>query len=102
MDTEKISRDKVFNKDKIENAIEELLTTEYGFLKTVDGFYLESGCSDDYANFWNAILLLKDEEWFIDNIKTWIWFNSDDSDDPNDFVIEDLREHYAVKHKKSA
>jgi hypothetical protein len=46
--------------------------------------------------------MLKDEEWFIDNLKSWLWFNSDDSADPNDFSIEDLKAHYSDGLKKTA
>ena len=67
-----------------------------------NGFYLESGKNDDYVNFWSAILLLKDEDWFLENLETWLWFNSDDSDAPADFVIEDLRDHYSESRRKSA
>ena len=102
MDNEKIIREKVYNADKIQKAIDNLLKSEYGFIKGEDGFYFEHGNSEDYADFWSAILLLKDEEWFINNVNTWLWFNSDDSDDPEDFAIEDLREHYTTKRKKSA
>lgn len=101
MDNEKIHQEKVYKADKIQRAIDNLLLFEYGFAKSEDGFYFESGSSEDYTNFWSAILLLKDEEWFLNNIKTWLWFNSDDSDNPEDFAIEDLREHY-TKRKKSA
>jgi membrane protease subunit (stomatin/prohibitin family) len=63
---------------------------------------LESGNKDDFANFWNAILLLKDQDWFLYNVKTWLWFNSDDSSNPEDFEIEDIKEHYIAKTKKTA
>ena len=102
MDYEKIRRDNVYDVDKIERAIDSVLLGEYGFMKHADGLYLESGKSDDYTNFWSAILLLKDEGWFLDNVKTWLWFNSDDSHDPEDFAVEDLRAHYVVRRKKSA
>ena len=102
MDSEKIRRENKLNCDKVNQAIDGLLLSEYKFIKTSDGFYLERGNANDYTNFWCAILLLKDEDWFMDNVKTWLWYNSDDSDDPDDFVIEDLKGHYSMKHKKSA
>ena len=102
MDINKIRREKLYDADKISYAIDSLLSTEYGLIKGSNGFYMESGKCDDYTNFWGAILLLKDEKWFLDNVKTWLWFNSDDSENPDDFAIEDLREHYIAKHKLSA
>jgi hypothetical protein len=38
----------------------------------------------------------------MDNIKTWLWFNSDDSSDPEDYAIEDIKSHYAAKTLLSA
>ena len=102
LDIEKINQDKVYNAEKIQQAIDSVLLSEYKLVKTAGDIYLGSGSEDDYASFWNAILTLKDEEWFLNNVKTWLWFNSDDSDDPEDFAIEDLREHYLSKHRRSA
>jgi hypothetical protein len=75
---------------------------EYGLVKGDNGFYLESGGKDDFVDFFGAILLLKDEEWFMDNVKTWLWFNSDDSANPEDFAIDDIKAHYLRKARKSA
>jgi len=102
LDREKIRRESIYDANKIDRAIDSVLLTRYGFTKGVDGFYFESGKKDDYTDFWSAILLLKDENWFLDNLEKWLWFNSDDSDDPEDFAIEDLRAHYVIKEKKSA
>lgn len=33
----------------------------------------------------------------MDNANTWLYCNSDDSDDPNDFNEEDLLAHYGKK-----
>ena len=102
MGVKKIRREGVYDVEKIGQAIDSVLLSEYGFKKAAGGFYLESGKGDDYTNFWSAILMLKDEEWFLDNVKIWLWFNSDDSDNPEDFAIEDLREHYTAKQRLSA
>ena len=32
--------------------------------------------------------------WFMDNANTWLYCNSDDSDNPKDFNEEDLLIHY--------
>ncbi|MDR1014777.1 MAG: hypothetical protein LBL86_07355 [Coriobacteriales bacterium] len=102
MDDNKIAREKKYDVDKIHRAVDNVFTKKYGLIKNRDGFYLERGNASDYANFWNAILLLKDQPWFLDNVKTWLWFNSDDSPDPKDFAVEDLREHYAAKQRAFA
>jgi len=102
MDEVKIRREKIYSAEKIYKAIDGVFVDDYGFVKGKDGFYYERGQKDDYANFWTGILLLKDQDWFMDNVKVWLWFNSDDSDDPEDFAVEDIRAHYLAKRKKSA
>ena len=82
-------------------AIDKVFVDKYGLTKGSDGYYLEGGTNDDFGNFWSAILLLKDQEWFLYNVKTWFWFNSDDSSDPEDFEIEDLKAHYLAKNKRA-
>lgn len=41
---------------------------------------------------------LKKQEWFMKNVATWILYDSDDSDSPDDFSAEDLTAHYARKN----
>jgi hypothetical protein len=102
MDDDKITSERKYDVGKIHHAVDGVLTEKYGLLKGKDGFYLGRGGASDYANFWNAILLLKDQPWFLENVKTWLWFNSDDSADPSDFAVEDLREHYAARQRAYA
>jgi hypothetical protein len=102
MDDSKIRREGLYDVRKIHRAVDSVFVDEYGLVKGEGGFYLESGVKDDFVDFFGAILLLKDEEWFIDNVETWLWFNSDDSPDPEDFAIEDIKEHYLRKARKSA
>jgi hypothetical protein len=67
-------------------------------LKGQDGFYLETGTSADLALFTRATGLLKRTQWFMDNVDTWLLFDSTDRDDPNDFVVEDVKEYYRAKY----
>ena len=48
----------------------------------------------DFAYFGKIMLGLKNQGWFMDNADKWIYCNSDDSDDPNDYSEENLLEHY--------
>jgi hypothetical protein len=32
------------------------------------------------------------KRWFMDNVDTWLYFNSEDSEDPTDYVVEDFKE----------
>jgi hypothetical protein len=102
LDEKKIRDEKRYSLTKIHKAVDSVFVDRYSLVKGSDGFYLESGKKDDYVDFLSAILLLKDQGWFMDNLKTWLWFNSDDSSDPEDFAVEDIRAHYDGKVQKSA
>jgi hypothetical protein len=102
LDEQKIEREKRYSPSKVAKAVDSVFVDRYGLIKGEDGFYLESGRKDDFADFWSAILLLKDQDWFMDNVKTWLWFNSDDSLRPDDFAIEDIKSHYLSVPKASA
>jgi virulence-associated protein VapD len=102
MDENKIRAERKYDLSKIYRAIDSVFVGKYGLVKDDNGFYIESGRKNDFADFWNAILLLKSQEWFLDNVRTWLWFNSDDSSDPEDFAVEDIREHYLAKARKTA
>lgn len=93
-DEAKIDREQRFSSAKMQDAIDQVLVGRYGLVKQPDGFYLESGLKDDYVDFMSAILLLKEQPWFMDNVKSWLWFNSDDSPSPEDYAIEDIKAHY--------
>jgi hypothetical protein len=102
LDEKQIIADGQYDLAKMHLVIDRLFVDIYGLVKGNDGYYLERGNKDDFADFWNAILSLKDQDWFLYNVKTWLWFNSDDGADPDDFEVEDLREHYLANAKMTA
>ena len=51
----------------------------------------------DYAVFGMLIYSLHNKNWFIPYVEKWLWYNSDDNEDVNDFNIEDLLYHYTKK-----
>jgi len=102
MDEKKIQREGRYDAQKIWRAIDKVFVEKYGLTKAANGFYMESGEKDDFVDFWSAILLLKDQPWFMDNVETWLWFNSDDSSDSEDYAIEDIREHYLAQTRMTA
>ena len=59
--------------------------------------YLGHNISSDFACFGKIMLGLKEQTWFMDNAKKWIYCNSDSSDNPNDYDEEDLLMHYGRK-----
>ncbi|MDR0308811.1 MAG: hypothetical protein LBH87_02650 [Coriobacteriales bacterium] len=100
MDEENISRKGRYSIAKIVGTLDGFLVNRLHFTKADDGFYLGSGSTDDFANFGVAMTTLGKKHWFMDNVKTWLYFNSEDSELPDDFVIEDFKElclnHYRM------
>ena len=99
MDDEKIAHDGKYEASAVMSAIDTafkhngLLKSEYE-----ENMYVGIGQPDDYAKFWRIIWSLAEKPWFMENVKEWLWFNSDDGKDENDFSIEDImafcREHH--------
>ena len=102
MDEEKILREKNFSLAKIYEAIDKFFLDNLQLIKGDDGFYLGSGAKTDFGNFGRAVWMLSKKAWFMENVATWLYFNSDDSDDPNDFIVEDFKEYCLRKYKATA
>lgn len=56
--------------------------------------YCSNGKASDFASFGIIVNTLKRETWFLENITEWGLYESEDSDNPDDFSVEDLLEHY--------
>ena len=52
------------------------------------------GRRKDYGCFGKLITALKKQAWFMDYVERWVWYNSDDGEDENDFAVEDVLLHY--------
>jgi hypothetical protein len=102
MDDEKIRRDGRYNPLKIQKALDDFFLNKLHVRKGDDGFYLGTGTKSDFGNFGLAMWTLGKKSWFMDNVKTWLYFNSEDSDDPNDFIIEDFKDFCAQKYAAGA
>jgi hypothetical protein len=92
MDEGKIKRSGRYSLAKIHGTLDDYLVNRLRFKKGSDGFYLGTGSPDDFGNFGLAMVTLGKKGWFMENVDTWLYFNSEDSDDPEDFVIEDFKE----------
>ncbi|MDR1422703.1 MAG: hypothetical protein LBI64_07585 [Coriobacteriales bacterium] len=92
MDTDRVKEDGKYDLGKIQRALDEFMTAEVGFSKAPDGFYIGQNRPDDFARAGYAMTTLREKPWFMRYVKTWLHFNSDDSDDPSDFAIEDFKE----------
>jgi hypothetical protein len=91
MDDDRIRDQKQFDIDKIHRSLDAFLIDKLGLKKSNDGLYLGRGDGKDFSYFGLAFNTLRKKDWFLDNVKTWLYFNSDASDDPNDFVVEDFK-----------
>jgi hypothetical protein len=91
MDEDKIRREKKYDSEKLHNAIDQFMIGKLHLTKSEDGFYLGDGNGRDFSYFGLAFNTLRKKTWFVDNVKTWLYFNSDASDDPEDFAVEDFR-----------
>lgn len=89
-----------YQPDSIHNAVDKAFS-KYQFKREVlsDGTicYYGNGRSKDYGAFGRLITTLKDKEWFLPYLDKWLWYNSDDSDNENDYVVEDILYHYTKK-----
>lgn len=91
LDEEKILAEKKYDLASIHRVIKDSCASR-GIYADKEGFYV----GGTFGKFGGLILGLSKEEWFMDNVKQWLWYNSDESDDPNSFVVEDIKKHFWV------
>ncbi|WP_321010026.1 hypothetical protein [Hungatella effluvii] len=60
-------------------------------------FFVGRGRARDYGCFGKMITALRNQQWFMEYVDRWIWYNSDDGEDENDFSIEDVLAHYTSR-----
>lgn len=89
LDEEKIIREGKSDINDIWQKIDNLFT-ESGLIKLDKGVYRDAGNDGDWAMFGHINIQLFETPWFHDNVKRWLWYNSDNSDDENDFEVEDV------------
>ena len=105
LDAGKIDAEAQYSLAAMRHTIESAFDS-MGLQKTVDGgddiVYRGTGSSRDYGRFGKIVNTLKKQPWFMDNISVWRMYNSDDTDDPNEFNEEDLLLHYRSQSKIGA
>ena len=102
MDEGKIIKEKKYSLDKINETLDRFFLENLHLTKGENGFYLGSDAKSDFGNFGRAMWTLGKKPWFLENVEAWLYFNSDDSDDPNDFVIEDVKDYCLRKYRATA
>jgi hypothetical protein len=84
LDENKIIAEGKYNLNKIMDYIDKACEKR-GMTKDSSNWY----SNGDFTSCGSLILVLKDKEWFINNLKEWLWYDSDDN------TTEDLKSHYA-------
>jgi hypothetical protein len=93
LDDDKMRREKKVDAARAHQVVDEYLIGKLGLRKAEDGFYYGDGSSKDFSRFGLAFNNLRKKDWFLDNVDTWLYFNSDASLDPKDFAVEDMKDY---------
>lgn len=87
LDKEKIEREGIYNYEKMQQHIDERII-RFGGYKDTDGWYTNG----TWEAFGAIAANLEESNWFMDNVKKWLWNNKDYETKPGDVCIEDLLE----------
>lgn len=89
LDEAKIQSEKKYELSTVMSTIDTVFS-QNGLKKMEDGVFAGTGKEDDYAKFWRIIWSLAEKEWFMQNVREWLWCNSDEGANEDDFSIEDI------------
>ncbi len=84
LDEDKISKEGKYDINKI-NVYLAKAFSQRGMSKDTEDWYING----DFTKCGSLIIKLSKTSWFIDNIKEWLWYDTDDSS------VEDLKAHYS-------
>lgn len=88
LDREKIEREQIYDIEELEACIAERFATD-NIYKDENGTFV----GGDFATLGAITLDLYHTEWFLDNAKTWLWFeleNNTDNPTDDDYSVEDF------------
>lgn len=100
LDEMRIAAEKKYSLESIYDAIDRAFAKhDFSGEHLPDGTicYYGNGDAKDYAAFGLLITSLKDKAWFMENLSKWLWYNSDDGEDENDYTVEDVLYHYTKR-----
>lgn len=100
MDEAKILADKKYRVESIYQALEQAFSRyNLNHTKTDDGtiWFTGNGNPKDYGAFGSIITSLREKTWFMDYVTRWVWYNSDDGENEDDFAVEDVLYHYTKR-----
>lgn len=96
-DEEKVTSAGSLNFNEIKERLDKIfLRFPFDKIVCADGTisYKGRGSRHDFALFGKNILLLKRQDWFMNNINKWLWFNSSNGNSEDDFSVEDILYFY--------
>ena len=100
MDEKKIAADQKYQVKSIYQAVEQAFS-RYGLNKAQqpDGTlcFTGNGNPKDYGAFGCIITSLREKVWFMEYVTKWVWYNSDDGENEEDFAVEDVLYHYTKR-----
>jgi len=105
MNRDKINIEGKYKSDSIYHAIENAFSQMGLPRMSQQGdtlMYRDNGDPRDYGRFGKIVNTFKRQAWFMDYVAEWLLYDSDDSDNPEDFNIEDLLSHYKAKQDLGA
>lgn len=97
MDEEKINTNQQYSPSGIYTTLEQIFKKyQLNMEPKPDGtiVFYGNGHPKDYGAFGCIITSLKDKPWFMDYVTKWLWYNSDDGENEEDFSVEDVLYHY--------
>lgn len=85
LNEKKIEEEKIYNLDKLWAHLDARFANFDGY-RDETGWYVNG----TFEGFGAIMENLKEEEWFINNVKTWLWRNTAYEKKPGDLYIEDI------------
>lgn len=100
MDEAKILEEQKYRVESIYQALEQaFFQYKLNLTKDTDGTmcFTGNGNPKDYGAFGSIITSLREKTWFMDYVTKWVWYNSDDGENEDDFAVEDVLYHYTKR-----
>ena len=92
LDREKVIREGIYDINRMQHVVDEVFVDENGLIKGDEGYYYAREPDGALERFMTATFTLSESDWLLDNVKTWIWYNSDDY--PEEDCTEDAKEFF--------
>jgi hypothetical protein len=74
------------------------IAKECGLIGQSDGIYAEGAEGQGFIQFTSFIGQVRDQKWFLDDVDTWLWYDNGDSNDPDHYDVDDLKQYYHTKY----